>query len=250
MADKLEETLIDALKQALAEPVEQRLYKSGKLAGLFAGRTGVSGDAAARALREGLLEVVRNETRGKTTIEWVRLTPRGVAYLHDKESPVAVLRELQGVLQAGREGIPGWLEDMRKNFQDLGDRLTQEAERWTRRLEALGQRVEEALRRANVSVPQLSDGTAAAVPWGLDALTYLFRRQASGGPGECPLPELFAAIHQQHPELTVKEFHEGLRRLHDRGALRLLPFTRPASELPEPEYALVDGASVYYYVTR
>src|SRR5438067_1451323 len=73
MADKTLETLLDALKQALTEPKEQPLYKSGKLAGLFPGRTGSNGEAAARAVREGLLDVVRTETRGKTVIEWVRL---------------------------------------------------------------------------------------------------------------------------------------------------------------------------------
>ncbi len=110
--------------------------------------------------------------------------------------------------------------------------------------------MDEALRRTNASLPRLSDGMAANLPWGLDALTYLFRRQAGGATSDCPLPELFKAVSQQHANLTVKDFHDGLRRLHDRGAVRLLPFTQPANELPEPEFALVDGASVYYYVAR
>src|SRR5690349_7939914 len=59
--DKLTETLVDALKLALAEPGEQPLFKSGKLAGLFASRVGVNAEAAARALEERLLEVVRTE---------------------------------------------------------------------------------------------------------------------------------------------------------------------------------------------
>ena len=250
MAGKLEETLIEALKQALAGPGEQRLFKSGKLPGLFAGRAGVNGDAAALALREGMLELVRTETRGKTTAEWVKLTPRGVAFLHDNESPVRVLRELRDVLQANRDGLPGWLAEARGHLQALEARLAEDAQRWANRLDALSQRVEEALRRSSAPGPQLSDGMAAAVPWGLDALTYLFRRQAGGGPSDCPLPELFRAVSQQHPGLTVKDFHDGLRRLHDRGALRLVPFPQPAGELPEPEFALLDGASVYYSVTR
>jgi hypothetical protein len=250
MADKRDEILLDALKQALAEPGEQRLYRSGKLAGLFPGRTGAGGDAAAQALRDGLLEVVRTETRGKTSIEWVRPTPRGVTYLHDKESPVRVLQELLEVLRTNREGVPGWLAEIRQSLQALGDRLAEETQRWTNRLDGLSQRVEEAVRRAAAAAPQLSDGMAANVPWSLDALTYLFRRQAGGATTDCPLPELFKAVSQQHLGLTMKDFHDGLRRLHDRGALRLVPFDRPAAELPEPEYALVDGAAVYYYVAR
>ncbi len=249
MADKHEAILVEALKQALAEPGEQRLFRAGKLAGLFAGRTGANGEAAALALREGLLEVVRTETRGKTAIEWVKLTPRGVTYLHDRESPLRVLQELHGLLQANRSGVPGWLAEIRQNVLALGTQLGEETQRWTNRLEALSQRVEEALRRTHAALPHLSDGMAAAVPWGLDALTYLFRRHAGGASGECPLPELFHAVQQQHPGLTVKDYHDGLRRLHDRGAVRLLPPNQPG-ELPEPEYALVDGAAVYYFVAR
>jgi hypothetical protein len=250
MADKLTEVLVEALKQALAEPTEQRLYRSGKLAGLFPGRSGLGGEAAAQALRDGLLEVVRTETKGKTTIEWVKATPRGVTFLHDRESPLRVLQELLGLLRTNREGVPGWLAEIRTQLAALGDHLAEDTRRWTNRLEALTARVEEALRRASAAAPQLSDGMAANVPWGLDALTYLFRRQTGGMAGDCTLPELFRAVSQQHADLAVQAFHEGLRRLHDRGALRLVPFDRPADQLPEPEFALVDGAAVYYYVSR
>ena len=85
--DRVMEVLLQALKSAQARPEEQRLYRSGKLAGLFGSRVGPSGEAAARALREGLLEVVRTETKGKTVLDWVRLTPAGVEFIHDNESP-------------------------------------------------------------------------------------------------------------------------------------------------------------------
>src|SRR5437764_5190214 len=98
MADKVTETLLDALRQALGGPGEQRRLRSGTLAGLFTGRTGVYAEAATRALRDGVLEVVRTETKGKTQVEWVRLTPRGIEFLHDQESPVRALEELRDAL--------------------------------------------------------------------------------------------------------------------------------------------------------
>ena len=67
--DRSSQILVEALQQALAQGDDQRLYKSGKLDGLFPGRTGKAGDAAALALRDGLLEVVRTEVKGRTTIE-------------------------------------------------------------------------------------------------------------------------------------------------------------------------------------
>ena len=47
----------------------------------------------------------------------------------------------------------------------------------------------------------------------------------------------------------MKDFHVGLRRLHDRGVLRLLPFEGPDGP-PEPEYALLDGPAMYYFAAR
>lgn len=248
--DKVTLALLEALKQSLAQPGEQRLYRSGKLAGLFAGRGGANGDAAARALREGLLEVVRTETKGKATFEWVRLTPAGVNFIHDHESPVRVLEELRTILQLTREGMPGWLEQMRQEVQALGGRLAEDVQRLMQRLDALSQRVDEALRRADAAGPTTPPDGPGTVPWGREALTYLDRRRAGGAAGECPLPELFAALRAQHADLSMTAFHDGLRRLRDRRALQLLPYQDRDRPLPEPEYALPDGAALLYYVTR
>lgn len=247
--DKATEVLIEALKQALADAGEQRLYRSGKLDGLFASRAGANAEAATRALQTGLLEVVRTETKGKTTVEWVRLTPRGLTFLHEHESPRRALEDLVAVLQTNRAQIPIWLADMRQELQALGSRLADEAQRWSQRLEALSQRVEEALRRAEARGPALVPG-AETMPWAVDALVHLDRRRASGAAGDCPLPELFTVLREKHGDLSVATFHEGLRRLHDRRALRLLPFTGPPDDLREPEFALLDGADLMYFVTR
>jgi hypothetical protein len=250
MADKTREALIEALKQAVAEPGEQRLFRSGKLAGLFASRSGASAEAAARAIRDGLLEVVRTETKGKTLTEWVRPTPRATEFLHQEESPVQALRDLQAVLQANRQAMPLWLAEIRHELQELGKRLAEEAQRWTHRLEALSRQVEAALARADAAGPQLSSAATADAPWAPDALAYLDHRRLAGAAGDCPLPELFAALRDHHPDLSVTDFHDRLRRLRDRRALTLLPFTGPPDKMPEPEYALLEGATLLYYASR
>jgi hypothetical protein len=246
--DKVTQALLDALRQAV-EPAEQRLYRSGKLAGLFPGRTGVNAEAAARALRDGLVEVVRTETRGKTVVEWARLTPKGVEFLHAQESPVRALDELRAALEATREGVPAWVAEIRRQLEALGARLAEEVQKVTHRLDALGRRVEEALERTQALGPHLPREATAAVPWGPDAVGYLERRRGSGAASACPMPELYAAVREKQPELQVKDFHVGLKRLHDRGLVRLVPFAGEG-ELPEPEYALLDGPAVYYHVTR
>jgi hypothetical protein len=160
-----------------------------------------------------------------------------------------VLKELQSALAATQRGVPHWLEEIRKELQTASDRVAEQALRTLGRLEALGNRVEEALRRLDMPVA-LPNGSAESLSWAADAVTYLDRRKASGVAGDCSLPELFQALVERHPGLSVPDFHDGLRRMHDRRALRLLPFTAPPGELTQPEFALLDGATVLYYAGR
>jgi hypothetical protein len=250
MSERADEHLLGALKRALAEPGDHRLYKGGKLAGLFASRHGPAGDAAAAAIRDGLFEVVRTDVKGKITTEWVRLTPTGVDYLHDHESPLAVLRELRSALGGARDGVPVFLGQMQQQWQAFSAQMIEQMRAMLKRLEVLSERVEEALRRADAIGPKLPDGVAETVPWAVEALGYLDRRKNSGAVDGCPLPELFAAVRRATPELSLGDFQTGLRRLGDHRALTLLPFEGSAEKLPEPEFALLDGACVLYYAAR
>lgn len=241
------ELLLAALRQALAEPREQRLLRGGKDAGLFPAKSQALAD---EAVRNGLLEVVRSETKGKQAIDWARITPAGVAHLHAHESPKAVLEELRALLTVNQASVPGWVELMTGRLHELTESLTREAERWQQRCEALQQRIDTALRRVEASAPALSNSVTLAVPWAGDALAYLDRRGQCGPAGACPMRELFAAIRDRRPGFSLTEFHDGVRRLAEYRALSLQPFAGPPDELIEPEFALLDGARVLYYVSR
>jgi Fe-Mn family superoxide dismutase len=247
--DRITAVLVEGLKQALADPDGRRLYKSGKLDGLFVGRSGAAGEAAARALRDGLVEVVRTETRGKTVIDWVRLTPAGVEFLHRQESPARALDELRTTLHLNQQALPAWLAEMRASLAALDQRLADDARRWHDRLEALARRVEETLHRIEQATPPLPADLIQDYPWAIDAVNYLDRRKVGGASGDCPLPELFAALVRGHAGLSVGTFHEGLKRLHQRHALRLRAADAPP-EMAQPEFALFDGDAVLYYAAR
>src|SRR5262249_48729462 len=158
------ETVVQALKEGMAAGGEQRLFRAGKLPGLFASRAGTNAEAAKQALETGLLEVVRTETRGKTVTEWGRVTPRGVEFVHERESPVRAMEELHQALETTQEGVPRWVAEIRQKIADLGKVLTEEVQNVTHRLEVLSGRVLEALRRHDDAVPQLSPDAASAVP--------------------------------------------------------------------------------------
>jgi hypothetical protein len=240
--------LLKALRLALSDVEEHRLYKSGKLDGLFTSRVGPSGLAATTALRDGYLESVRTELKGKISIEWVRLTPKGVEFIYQNDSPRAVLEEMLGMIQDARKGVPAWLTKIHEQLRALSTTFAAEMQRYLQRLDALTHRVEEALRRVEADVPALTEPMQTIVPWGLEALTYLDHRK-QGNSDPCPLPELFAAVHNRYRNLTLSEFHKGLRRLADNRAVKLLPFAS-AGQIPEPEHAVPDGAHMLYYACR
>jgi hypothetical protein len=62
---------------------------------------------------------------------------------------------------------------------------------------------------------------------------------------DCPLPELYRRAAAQ----SIGAFHDAIRRLHDRGAVYLHPWTGPLYALPEPAFALLVGHGVAYYAS-
>src|SRR5262249_9121237 len=154
--------------------------KSGKLPGIFISRVGISAEAAARALRDGLIEVTRTETKGKTITEFARVTSKGIDFIHEQESPARAMDELRAVLKMTEEGIPVWMTDIRQQLNALGTRLTEEVQAVTRRLEVLSQRVLESLRRHDATRPTVPEDAAAQVPWGQEVVNFLERRRESG----------------------------------------------------------------------
>ncbi len=249
MADKETQLLLDALKQAMTDAGEHRLFRTGKLEGLFASHTAANNEAADAALRDGLLEIVRTETKGKTTTQWVRSTPKAVEYVHHHESPLQTLQELQAILQTSKDGLPLWLDDLRQRLVHLSDELTREVQKWSQRLDSLHTQVSEALQKATV-MPRRIGVNDSDSQWARESLDYLGRRKSTGVDGECSLPELFNALQLNHKEMSISGFHDQLLRLQDRRTLRLLPFHGDPGAIPEPEFALPDGTQLLYYVAE
>ena len=228
--------LLEALKAAALERGDKAASR----------RTRFNADLANQSVQDGLLEITRTETIGKVLVEWVKITQKGVDLLLESESPVHALQELRSTLAVNREGLPIWAEQMRARFGELADRFDAEIEQMRDRLEQLAQRVTATLVRLEAAQPQ---APPASVPWAQETLAYLERRKQVGLGERCSLADLFGALKEQHGDLSIKDFHTGLKRLHERQVLALLPSTA-VGDAPGPEYALLDGAAVYYYVGR
>lgn len=242
VVERRNELLLDGLKAAIATPGEHRLFRFGRLAGLFPSRAGLSAEAAGLALRLGLIESTRSEIRGKLVVEWVQATTRAVGYVHEHDSPKSVLRELKVVLQATRDGVPVWMKEAKAEIADISYRFDRRANALLKRLDEVAERIDSVLRRAEAKAPSVAEPVGRMIPWAVDALEYLDHRAEGGATGPCPLPELFHAIRLKQPDLPLPAFHDGVRRLHDLRAIRLAE----SDMMAEPEHAvLADGKLMY-----
>lgn len=237
--------LLEALKAGSLERGEARLYRRGKLPGLFGQRTRLNAEIADQAVKDGLLEIARIETVGKTTVEWVRVTPKGLNFLLEIESPARALEELRESLALNKEGLPAWAAQMQARIDELAANFHTEIALMRDRLEQLSQRAVSAIERLEAAK---AAPTPAVVPWAGETLDFLERRRQVGLGKRCPLADLFAALKERLAELTIKEFHAGLKRLHEAKTIALWPSTGNG-DAPGPEYALLDGAALYYYLS-
>lgn len=245
--DRARQQLVDALRGGV-DRAELRLYRAGKIPGLFNGKSSINAELARQAVAEGLIEIVRAEVKGKAPIEFVRVTAKGVEYVVNADSPVRALEELRTTLEVNRDGVPQWMVELREQIDAVGQRFLSEVEAIGQRLDAMSSRVNEALRRVEKYGPPPPEGAAGALPWAHDAIDYLEQRSAAGLGERCSLAELFGHLAAREAELTIRDFHTGIRRLHDRGLVRL--FAADGDGPAEPEYALLDGANVFYFAAK
>lgn len=239
MVDKATPLILEALSRAAAQPAGVPLHGSKGKPGLFAS-SATAKQLAKRCKDDGLLRVVRTETRGKTVQEICALSEQGLAYLLNQASPKIILENLVRQVEARQ----GQLTD-----------LIAAAKQIQANLEGLKEITEKALRGAQH--PSGCNGTpagngiasATASDWVAAVITHLRTWRGSAGLEDCPLPELYRAAQASTPALSIGQFHDGLRRLHAQHQIYLHPWSGPLYELPEPALALLIGHVVAYYAS-
>lgn len=241
MADKSTQLVLEALSRAVADPAGLPLYAGKSAPGLFA-PTAPARLAAQRCKDDGYLRVVRSETRGKVVHEICSITEKGLAYLLDQASPKQVLEDLVRAVEARHTQLHELVSAARQSQASLEG------------FKAIAERVLAALRSSKAhssSVNGESDPPErnGSEPWTSALLSHLAKWQASGASEDCPLSELYRWVQALAPGLTVGQFHDGLRKLHQSDRIYLHPWTGPRHELPEPLYALLVGHEIAYYAS-
>lgn len=246
---RVTELVLSAIRKAMAAGGEHLLYKVGRQEGLFATRSGPAGEAAAFALDREFFLHTRNQGEGKKLFEFVRVSAKGIRFLHERESPARALDEALADLRREKEECAGGMAGLRQGVEEWSAKILEQARQWTSRLEGLERRVEDAIVRMEQAVPVVGASTQEQVPWAIEVVRYLQWRRVEGEKAQTPLPELFELVRDIAPEISLAGFHDGLRKLHQARVIRL-EAAADLGTVPRPEFALLDGAQVYYFACR
>jgi hypothetical protein len=244
LADKSTQMILDALTRAAADPAGVSLYTNRTEPGLFP-TTVMARSAADRAKNEGLLQTVAGESGGRAAREVCVLTEKGRTFLALHASPRQVIEDFVRVL-----------EDRQAAVNELAESVATMAAG----LQSLRAVVEQVVPRL-ITHPQSNgvpmNGVVASRPRATaapDTLIVEVRERlaewhaASGASRDCPLPDLFRRL-ENAGGVSVGQFHDALRQLHDDHQIYLHPWTGPLYALPEPAFALLVGHEVAYYAS-
>lgn len=228
MADKLTQLILDALGKAALAPGGTPLVGTKAAPGLFAA-TAAARQAARKACDDGLFRRVAADPKGKLDHDRYAATAAGIDCLLRHTSPKQVIEDLARAVEARHAQFTDWLTIARDTHAELAA-------------------IRELLGRV---APKLGEPAVGYTDPSADWLGDLRARLAEwDGPGDCPLPDLYRRLRAEHASLTIGQFHDGLRELHDREQVYLHPWTGPLYALPEPAFALLVGHEVAYYASE
>ncbi len=243
---------LQALAPGLADPTPKVLFGSAANPGFFKGKTQAVKTAARlceeRRWVEGTGEWVG---RGASKQQKYRLTPEGVRAILEHSETLTLLRSLAGALGqqvAHFHALRDQLNVLVHGLQPLAETVGH----LSRRIEPPD--VEQLLRK-------LQDGPRAPAPpvspcpadkasdseWHGEVVRLVAEQHQRNRYQSLSLPQLYAAIRQKRPTLSLGQFHDGLRLLREQGKIRLLPFTRALATIDDPRNALFYDGEVMYY---
>jgi hypothetical protein len=257
MADKSTQLVLTALTQAAAIAEGLPLHGGKASPGLFPSNS-AGKQAAQRCVEDGLLSrstpgqpPTDAATAKKTKVppECYTLTEKGFTYLVGQVSPRQVLQDLVRVLEtrqgevtelvSGARRMQAGLETLQANVQRLLQTLP--GGQGENSLGALYR-----MFRSQGDANGLAEGAGEVEK---TVRTELQNWQTAGATEDYPLPDLYRKVKARQPKLTIGQFHDLLRRLHDSGDVYLHPWTGPLYELPEPPQALLVGHEIAFYAS-
>lgn len=228
MLDRSTSLIVEGLTKALGASRGLPLIGSRTRPGLFAAAAAAR-QAAQLCKNQGLIEVVGTEKAGKSSLEICKINDKGLAFLLTQTSPRPILEQIARRLEERHDEIAG-LNGAAESIRD--------------ELDGLKAVVEKALHHA----PHHTNGNGVA-PTKDPGLALRAALGRWDGRTDCPLPELYRRLEPTFPHWTIGRFHDQLRAMREEGLIYLHPWTGPLYEIPEPQFALLIGHEVAYYLS-
>lgn len=233
-----------ALQPLLADPSPRPLFTSHKdHPGIF-GKAQDDQAAATHCLDHGWLKdsgttVTIGKAKSARVERLWTITETGVKALIEKlNEPPQVLTEILYAL----ERYAGLLRDQASILQRVEQMVAQQK----LTVEAFKDK------HKPPSIPTVqpskmeTNGINHSRDWSAEVLAFLDRYHKRNPTVDCPLPDLFDELSKDR-QLSIGEFHDGLRELAKKGAINLKPFTRPGHELKRGELALIADQEIKFY---
>lgn len=261
-----EDSALGVLAALLGDPSPRPLHGSKKLPGLFAGATATDKAAARVCLDNHWLEPTGQFVgTGKSRKELVRITRAGVEAVLARADASQQLAGISAGLAQMAASATAAAESIRAEAVRLLEEFGASISRAMQPLEALAalpemqknlaqvlERVkppdtEELFRRLNAASVG-SAPTVAKEDWSEDVVRLVVEQKQANPFQRLTLPQVYERLRARHTDLTLGEFHDGLRRLHRAQRIRLGPYTQALATIDDGQNALYLDREVKYYV--
>lgn len=259
---------LDRLAALLSDPAGRVLHGGKGIVGVFPGASAAEKAAAQLCLERGWLAPTGEfQGKGRTRKEVYRLTPAGAQAVLARSDPTDLLRSLRDGLEKLDGKVSSAVQEVQARLADalaamksamqaalepmaalttLGDikqtiALTLERVKPVNAAEILG-------KLSAPPPPSASSSPRNADDWH-DVVLRLAAEQRQRNPFQrLTLSQLYERLKNERPGLSLGEFHDGLRRLHQEKRIRLGPYTQALATLDDPNNALYLDREVKYYV--
>jgi hypothetical protein len=156
------------------------------------------------------------------------------------------------------------LTGLAQTVTDLGKRLEKvEAAMKNQGQEGLAEKIDQAFASLQkrlekpISLPTAQSMPISSQPvkvpgksadWSEEVIRMVMEQKQRNSFQRLTLPQIFDQLRTRHPDMTLGQFHDGLRRLQDERRLRLGPYTQALATLDDPRNALFLDREVKFYV--
>jgi len=241
----------DALTELLADPAPRVLHGSRTLLGIFKGGSQKEKAAAKWCLDNNWLEPTGASVgKGKSQKELYRLTSEGLKSILAHGDASKLLRRLQesveqlsvqvgDVVSALQASLPA----LKSAISQLGERLKPPDLDELRRLASAT-----ALPESSKQQRPAATSAGERMDWGKEIVKMVSEQKQRNAFQRLTLTVIYQRLRASYPELTLGEFHDGLRRLQEQRRILLGPYTQALATLDDARNALYLDREVKYYV--